>query len=408
MTDLSSMTAPKLKDFFDASLVRALASEMSRADPGFDAAAFIAHGSDGLDRLELSARAWHLAEGLQKSLPQPFPRAADVLVASLGPEIPPTGNNGLSPLRYMPHVFFVQKYGLDDFEAAMRAQYELTKRFSAESSIRAFLVRYPDRTYARLLEWARDENAHVRRLVSEGSRPRLPWAPRLRAFQIDPRPVIVLLELLKDDPERYVQRSVANNLNDIGKDHPDLAVELCRQWLAGASPGREWIVRHALRSLVKKGHRGALQALGVDGKPEISVTGARLAPRRVEIGGALRFSFTVTSTAGTVQDLLVDYAVHFVKANGETRPKVFKLRRMALPPAARVDLSSIVSFEDMTTRRHYPGRHRIDVLINGVAYPLAEFEVRRSPPGSSYSQPQRLNRQYRKPQRPAITPSTPK
>src|SRR5262249_34126743 len=155
------------------------------------------------------------------------------------------------------------------FEPAMRAQYELTKRFSAESSIRAFLMQYPEATYARLLEWARDGSVHVRRLVSEGTRPRLPWAPRLRAFQDDPRPVIALLELLKDDPERYVQRSVANNLNDIGKDHPELAVEVCRRWSARTSPGRAWIVRHALRSLVKKGHRGALEAVGAGSRPKV-------------------------------------------------------------------------------------------------------------------------------------------
>jgi 3-methyladenine DNA glycosylase AlkC len=369
------MTARKLKNLFDSNLIHEIASDLSRADPGFDIVGFVESGLDGLDRLELTARAWHLAEVLQKYLPQPFSRAADVLVASLGPELTCTDEFGLSPLRYMPHVFFVQKYGLDDFEAAMRAQYELTKRFSAESSIRAFLVRYPEQTYTRLLEWSRDENVHVRRLVSEGTRPRLPWAPRLRAFQEDLRPVIALLELLKDDPERYVQRSVANNLNDISKDHPDLAVAVCRRWSIDASPGREWIVRHALRSLVKKAHRGALGTLGVGRTPNVRVTGLRLVPPSVKLGGALRFSFAIVSTAKRAQELLVDYAVHFVKANGATRPKVFKLRKIVLSPAARVELGSTVSFEDMTTRRHYPGRHRIDVLINGVAHPLAAFEV---------------------------------
>ena len=139
-------------------------------------------------------------------------------------------------------------------------------------------MKYPEETYERLIEWARDENVHVRRLVSEGSRPRLPWAPRLSAFLQDPQPVIALLELLKDDPERYVQRSVANNLNDIGKDHSEIAVEVCRRWSVGASPGREWIIKHALRSLVKKGHTGALELLGVGGKPEVAISRARLVP----------------------------------------------------------------------------------------------------------------------------------
>lgn len=370
------MAAPKLKDYFSANLVREIASDFSRADADFDSTGFVKAGLNGLDRLELTQRGWHLAEVLRKFLPQDFSKAAGVLVASLGPELPHTLSFGMAPFRYMPHVFFVQKYGLDDFEAAMRAQYELTKRFSAESSIRAYLIKYPEKTYARLREWASDESVHVRRLVSEGTRPRLPWAPRLPAFQQNPQPVIALLELLKDDPERYVQRSVANNLNDIGKDHPDLAVEVCRRWQAGASPEREWIVKHALRSLVKKGHRGALKALGVAGKPSVSISGAKLVPPRMKLGGKLRFSFEIASTGKKAQELLVDYAVHFVKANGATKPKVFKLRRIVLAPSSRMELGSTVSFQDLTTRKHYPGRHRIDVLVNGVTHPLAEFDVR--------------------------------
>jgi hypothetical protein len=218
----------------------------------------------------------------------------------------------------------------------------------------------------------------VRRLVSEGTRPRLPWAPRLRAFQEDPRPVIALLELLKDDAERYVQRSVANNLNDIAKDHPELAVEVSRRWLVDASPSRRWIVRHALRSLVKKGHRGALDVMGVGGKPRVDISGIRLAPATTRIGGEVRFSFEIVSTSRKTQELLVDFAVHYVKANGTARPKVFKLRKLALPPSGRVELGSAISLKGMTTRKHYPGRHGIEALINGVPYRLGTFELRLS------------------------------
>jgi len=371
--------AEQLKHFFGEQLVRAIAAELSRVHPPFRKRPFVDQCMTKLDGLELTARAGHIADVMHDHLPRPFAAAARILVASLGPELSRTDSFGMEPFRYLPHVFFVQRYGLADFELSMLAQYELTKRCSAEWSIRAFLVRYPEDTYARLLDWARDESVHVRRLVSEGTRPRLPWAPRLPAFQEDPRPVIALLELLKDDPERYVQRSVANNLNDIGKDHPDLAVEVCRRWSTGGSPGRKWIVGHALRGLVKKAHRGALETLGVGGEPNVSVGEVRLVPPSVELGGKLRFSFEIASAGKRVQELLVDYAVHFVKANGATQPKVFKLRKIALPPSARVELRATVSFKDMTTRRHYPGRHRIDALINGVAHPLAEFEVRPGP-----------------------------
>lgn len=367
--------ADQLKHFFDEGVVRSIASDLSRACPAFRADEFTCACMAGLAELELTARARHIAGAMADHLPGPFAADAAILLASLGPEAPSNGETGFGSFRYLPHVFFVQSRGLDDFEAAMEAQYELTKRFTAEWSIRAFLVRHPDATYARLREWAGDRNVHVRRLVSEGTRPRLPWAPRLRAFQQDPRPVLALLELLKDDPERYVQRSVANNLNDIAKDHPDLTVAVCRDWSTDAPPGRAWTVRHALRSLVKAGHPGALRILGAGDEPRVSIDRVELAPPATELGGTLRFSFEIASIAAEAQDLVVDYAVHYVKANGGTRPKVFKLRRIALEPAARLTLGGTISFRDLTTRRHYPGRHRIELLINGVRRPLAAFDV---------------------------------
>lgn len=289
--------AEKLKHFFSAQVVRSIASDLHRAYPSFPERSFLDACVAKLDGLELTARGWHVAEVMRDHLPRPFAAAADVIVASLGPERDDSDEFGMEPFRYMPHVFYVQKYGLDDFETAMRAQYELTKRFSAESSIRAFLVKHPAATYARLVEWTRDDNVHVRRLVSEGTRPRLPWAPRLRAFQEDPRSVIALLERLKDDPERYVQRSVANNLNDIAKDHPELVVNVCRRWSTQASPGRTWIVKHALRTLLKKQHLGALELLGAGNKPDVEISRVRLAPRTVKLGGELRFSFDSSVSA---------------------------------------------------------------------------------------------------------------
>jgi 3-methyladenine DNA glycosylase AlkC len=367
--------APKLKDFFDEGIVRSIATDIQAAHPRFDAGSFIETSLSGLTKLELTARGAHVAEAMRKHLPHDFEVAARILIDSLGPELDRSDEFGLAPLRYMPHVFFVARHGLDHFESSMRAQYEVTKRFSAESSIRAFLVRHPEATYQRLVAWARDANVHVRRLVSEGTRPRLPWAPRLRAFQKDPAPVLRLLEMLKDDAERYVQRSVANNLNDIGKDHPELLVDTCARWMAKPTEGRRWIVGHALRSVVKRGDRGALRILGVAGKPDVRVEVVRFEPRRVRLGSTLRFSFELVSSAKREQELLVDYAVHFVKANGETRPKVFKLRKLVLPSGGRARLEGRVSFAPMTTRTHRPGRHAVELQLNGVAIPLGEFEV---------------------------------
>jgi 3-methyladenine DNA glycosylase AlkC len=368
------MAAP-LKHILNEDAVRWLAEGLATADPKFDRRRFIAACIDGLERLDLKARAGHIAAAMHACLPADFPEAARIVAASLGPENPPMGQTGLQVLRYMPHDCFIARYGLDCPQAAFRLQEKLTKRFSCEFSIRFFIERHPEAAGAQLKKWARDGNAHLRRLVSEGTRPRLPWAPRLRAFQKDPTPVIALLEELKDDPARYVRRSVANNINDIGKDHPGLAVELCRRWLIGAPPGRRWIVKHAMRDLVRKSHAGALELFGAHKAPKVKIGRIALAPARLRLGGALRFGFNLASLSARRQDLIVDYVVHFVKANGQTRPKVFKFAKLSLPAGMAVDLSGKVSFADLTTRKHYPGLHKLAAQINGKEYALAQFHL---------------------------------
>jgi 3-methyladenine DNA glycosylase AlkC len=276
---------------------------------------------------------------------------------------------------YMPHVFFVAEHGLDHFETSMRAQYELTQRFSAEYSIRAFLDREPERTLARLREWAVDPSPHVRRLVSEGTRPRLLWAPRLRRFQVDPTPVIGLLELLKDDPSLYVRRSVANNLNDVGKDHPDLLVETCRRWAEEAGEERWWLIRHALRSAVKRGDVGALDVLGFGDPVAADLDGVAIEPSMPRIGETVRISLALGNGGKERAAFNVDLRVHFVKANGGTSPKVFKIRQVELDAGERTALSKSISLRQHSTRTHHPGEHVIEVLVNGRSHPAGSFLV---------------------------------
>jgi 3-methyladenine DNA glycosylase AlkC len=375
--------AGELKRFFNEGLIREIGESLRAAYPRLDLRRFVADAMRGLDGLELIARGEHVAQAMRRHLPEDFKTAADILERSLGPELDATEGWGMAPFRYLPHVAYVARHGVaaGDFEPAMRLQYELTRRFSAEWSIRPFLEAHRERTLARLRKWARDPSVHVRRLVSEGTRPRLPWAPRLRAFQEDPAPVLDLLELLKDDRERYVQRSVANNLNDIAKDHPALVVATCARWLADApagASGRRWIVGHALRSLVKAGDTSALGLLGFGGTPKVAIEKVTLLPaKHVRIGGELRIAFEMVSTSAKAQELAVDFAVHFVKKNGTRRPKVFKLKALTLAPRARSLLTAKVSFANLTTRAHFPGAHRVDALVNGTTFPLGEFQVRR-------------------------------
>ena len=382
--------AAALRDFYNASVVADIAGDLKRAYPAFDTRAFTEECLDGLAPLSLTGRAAHIAAAMRRHLPADFDQVADILERSLGDPHAGTESFGMAPFKYLPHTMLTASDGLGHFEASMRLQYELTQRFTAEFSIRAFLNAHPDATYTRLLAWSTDQNPHVRRLVSEGSRPRLPWAPRLRHFQKDPTPVLALLERLKDDPDLYVRRSVANNLNDIAKDHPEVVVAVCRRWLtevrsgrASARLNREWIVKHALRSLVKAGHKGALDLMGAGARPKIRLEGVRITPQRVRKGGRVECTCLLVSTSRASQDLLIDYAVHYVKADGRTSPKVFKLKRVALDGRSSAPLRMVVTLADLTTRKHYPGPHHIDLLVNGRRLPLGTFTLLR--PGANFS-----------------------
>ena len=335
----------------------------------FDAERFVS------DALELKPRAKQIARVLHQHLPQDYARAVEILTASLGPKIEQTENFGISVFLYFPHVMFVAEYGLAHFDISMSFQYELTQRFTAEFSIRPYLEKYPEATIAQLNLWANDPSPHVRRLVSEGSRPRLPWVSHLKRFQQDPRPVLALLELLKDDPELYVRRSVANNLNDIGKDHPDLLFETARRWLKEATPERAWIVRHALRSAIKRGEQGALDALGYGKAAKAEIGDIRIAPKRAQMGGAVTLAFALTNHTKHAQNILVDLRIHFIKANGKSSAKVFKLKAVTLAPRETMIMQKKISLAEMTTRKHYPGQHEVEVILNGEAMRLGSFEL---------------------------------
>jgi 3-methyladenine DNA glycosylase AlkC len=364
--------AAQLKDQFGASVPRAIAAMIGAVHADFPRAAFVAEVLRGYGPLSLTARGWRIADALKTHLPADYPVAIRILLESAAVAHEHRATGGMSGFLYMPHLFFVSRYGLGHFAESMAAQHALTQRFTAEFSIRAFLEKHPEDTLAMLAEWARDPNPHVRRLVSEGTRPRLPWAPRLREFQRDPAPVLRLLELLKDDPELYVRRSVANNLNDIGKDHPALLAATARRWLVGASAERRWVVNHALRSAVKRAEPAALAALGFGTRAQVAVRAKRITPARAKIGGSVTVAFELHNTGKAAQRVLADLVVHFVKARG-TGAKTFKLKAVQLPARGRVALAKKIGLEQLTTRRHYPGVHRVEALLNGRRVPLGEF-----------------------------------
>lgn len=256
-----------LGDLLAGEAIECLSHNISLVYPKFNRDSFRRSAKKRLGALKILQRSQHLARVLREHLPERYEDAVEILIRSLTPPLSRTEGLGLGVFFYLPHVSFVAAYGLDaegnggrdPFEISMTAQYELTRRFSAEFSMRPFLVRLPERTLARLMEWTRDPDPHVRRLCSEGARPRLPWATRIPAFIADPRPTLPILEALKDDPVLYVRRSVANHLGDIAKDHPQLAFEICARWLDGASDDRKWVIRHAMRHPAKKRVQAAMR-----------------------------------------------------------------------------------------------------------------------------------------------------
>jgi 3-methyladenine DNA glycosylase AlkC len=371
--------AGELKAFFSPALIRRLAGDVARAHPTFPTRSFVRKACAGLDDLELMDRGKHISRALGAHLPASYPDAIDVLLRSLGPEHASEEllGAGMAPFFYYPHLVFVADRGLDHFDLSMQAQHELTKRCSAEFSIRPFIAKDPERTFAVFGKWAKDRNPHVRRLVSEGTRLRLPWAMRVAWLDANPRRVLDLLDLLKDDPASVVRRSVANSLNDLGKVHPELLIRTCAAWLEGASADRRALVEHALRSAVKRGSADALRLLGYGGKASVSIEDARFEPRQVAIGGRVAISFVVRSRSRAPQSLLVDLAVHFVKATGKTSRKVFKLRRIDLPPRGREAFRATISLAVHTTRKPRPGAHAVDVIVNGMTHPIGSFRVTR-------------------------------
>lgn len=367
--------AEPLKNSFGPDVPERIGSMIAAVHPAFDRAAFVTLALDGFDALELTPRARQIARALARYLPADFAQAAPLLKASLGPLTDSDELTGMETFIYLPHVFYVADHGLDHFDAAMDLQYELTQRFTAEFSIRAYIQRHPERTLTTLRRWAADPSPHVRRLVSEGTRPRLPWASRLPEFQRDPTPVIELLELLKDDPALYVRRSVANNLNDIGKDNPDALVETCRRWWTDATPEREWLIRHALRSTIRRGDPGALGIVGAGDATGLTVTASSVAPAEPAIGDSVTVTVTVINESPATRVVMLDLRVHFVKADGRPSPKVFKGASFDLAPGAEREVRKRISLKQHTTRTHYPGRHEVEVIVNGATSPIGGFDL---------------------------------
>jgi 3-methyladenine DNA glycosylase AlkC len=366
------------KDEVGPPLARALAAELAMAWPAFPRRRFMAGLAGAIEPLELLARVDVLADRLGGALPDQFPAAAEVMWRALD-------SPSFTGWMTLPCGMFVARRGIDHPEVALPLLAGLTPRWSSEGPIRPFIERHPKVTYDHLRRCAVDDDEHVRRLVSEGTRPRLPWAPLLRGLIADPSPNLALLDVLVDDPSPYVRRSVGNHLNDISKDHPALALQLARRWLPRGD-GAAWTVRHGIRTLVKRGDPGALELIGVAVDADIRVVDLSVDRERLPIGDAATFTLTLVLADGAAEatDAVIDYRVHYVGARGVKAPKVFKLTRRRLVPGRPVTITRRHAFDHVSIRRILPGRHTIDVQVNGRVLGSIAVDVtpalRRGPP----------------------------
>lgn len=359
-----------VRDAFNERVVKKLASDLKKTWKGFDNSGFVKDVLSGFSNLGLTERMQRISACLVDYLPDDFPKAVKILLDSLGP-LPKSepGKTNWDAFILVPQTMFVAEKGLNHFDISLDALKIMTPYFSSESAVRPFFVKYPDKMLKLFTSWTSDEDEHVRRLVSEGCRPRLPWAMRLHMFVDDPTPVLKLLELLKEDESLYVRRSVANNLNDIAKDHPDIAVRVLKKWKKIDNKGTQWLIKHAARTLLKQGHTEALALLGYHA-PQLNF-GNFVVDKKVLFYGDFGFQFDFVSSSD--QDLMIDYILYFMKANGKMAPKVFKLSKKKVFAGEQIVFKKKHSFRKISTRVYYPGKHALEIMINGKKFGRREF-----------------------------------
>jgi len=355
-----------LKEIFNQHRFRLIAREVAFVWPDFDSERFLRLGLRDLAHLTLLQRLRNVTVALGETLPQDYSQALDILY-----KLAPRVERGFVSL-FLPD--FVGQYGQKNFESSMNALKVFTKLGSAEFAVREFLRSDLSKTLAVMKTWSVDKDEHVRRLASEGSRPRLPWSFRLPAIIEDPELTLPILENLARDPSLYVRKSVANHLNDVSKDHPEWLLNTMERWPLD-HPSPTWIAKRALRSLVKAGHPRALLQVGASSKVDIAVSLFDVTPDCLSLGDTLTLSVTLQSLSDEPQRLVVDYRVHYVKKAGNTSAKVFKMKELTLEPHGQASFMRRQLIKDFTTRTHYSGAHLVELIVNGKCAGQRKFEL---------------------------------
>lgn len=356
--------AEPLKNQYSTEYIQRLAAEIKKHYPAFELKAFssLVLNSDW-PQYELKQRMRHIVRSIHAHLPFKYHQQIEILK-----KVAPTFGSFTGML----FPDFVEVYGMDHPDVSIPALELFTQYSSSEFAVRPFTVRYPEKMVDQHLNWAQHENHHVRRLATEGIRPRLPWAMALPNFKKDPAPIIPILEKLKKDKSEYVRKSVANNLNDISKDHPELVLKIAKKWL-GQSKETDWIVRHACRGLLKKGDVQAMNLFGFE-VSNTEVKDLKLSTYKIKIGGEFSFEFVLKSDQRP-EKLKLAYQIDFLKKNGKSAGKVFHLAEVKVENGEEILLKKKHAFKDLTTRQHNPGKHKLSILINGKSAGAVDFEL---------------------------------
>jgi 3-methyladenine DNA glycosylase AlkC len=370
------------KNIFNEQTVKKISKEIKQVYKPFKKADFDKECLKTLETLELKDRVRLISSKLEKYLTEDYKNNITILLAILADESEHEQNEwdgknskGISGFITWPLAHYIEEHGLDDLESSMQGMYEITKRFTAEFAIRPFLEKYEKLIYKKYLnKWVKDKSRHVRRLVSEGTRPNLPWGSQVTWIKKNPAQNLYLLELLKDDPEEYVRRSVANHLNDISRIDKKLMLNTLSKWDL-KNKNTAWIVRHATRSLLKAGDPKALKLNGYDIKPKVKVSKFKLCPKKFKEGESFAFKFDLTNESSKPLNLLIDYIIHYPKKNGFLSPKAFRLKAVRLKKGETITIEKTVTFKKVTTRKHYPGAHIFELKICDQIFLKSKFTL---------------------------------
>ncbi|MCH2233835.1 MAG: DNA alkylation repair protein [Crocinitomicaceae bacterium] len=353
-----------LKDSYNKELIQSIGERLKSEWSKFNKKEFLKSTyTNEFLTLELKDRMRWIAKKMNDSLPIPYKQQIE-FIKPLAPHYP--------ALQGIIFPEFVHTFGLEDPTTSIEALEYLTQYSTGEFAIRPFLIKYP-KTIDTMVEWSKHKNFHVRRLASEGTRPLLPWAPKLPEYIKDPTPILPILENLKNDPEDYVYRSVANNLNDISKDHPELALNIAEKWI-GSSDSANWAAKHGMRTLLKKGHPDAMKLFGFGDISAIQVQDFNLENHKIKIGEFTRLNIKLLNS-GKSSKFRIEYMIHYLKKNGKHNTKVFQIAEKQIKPNEKVDYSKKLDFKDLSTRKHYAGQHFVSLSINGNRLNKLEFEL---------------------------------